>query len=643
MYSLLNLHSLTCKLYFSQQIQHRMKIKFLTSVALLFCLSTFAQKVSQTSNYQFFVDLTKVSKDRLEVSLITPKMTQNEVIYNMPKIVPGTYANYDFGRYISDFKALDATGKELSLESIGKNSYKIKGAKSLYKISYLVDDTWDSPEVKGEYVFEPAGTDIEENTLFAMNTHGFFGYFDGMQKITYEVNITKPESFYGSSSLVASKTTKNSDSYTVPNYNDLVDAPMMYCKPDTTILKIGGADILISMFSPNQRATSKEIAENVKTLLEAQKEYLGGTLPIKKYAFLIVLSDNLKGGSFGALEHSYSSFYYLPESSAEELTQTVKDVCSHEFFHIVTPLSIHAEEIGDFDFNKPKMSKHLWLYEGLTEYAAGHMQMKHNLIDLPLYLNMIRGKIINMKERYKDTLPFTEMSVDVLDKYKDEYNNVYEKGALIGLCLDIKLRQLSGGKYGTQNLMRDLSKYYGKEKSFKDAELFDKITEISTFPEIRQFFTKYVEGKEPLPLAEILGSVGIEFEANSKKKVKSFGIGMDNLGVNPETKSVFVVGDDGIDELGKKLGIQANDELVSLNGGGLGLETFRNTRSFFIENAKEGDEVTLVVKRKDGDTKVEKTLKAKVFFPEVQQKYLLAPVASPTPAQLDLMRAWLVP
>jgi predicted metalloprotease with PDZ domain len=620
-----------------------MKFKFPMLLALLFCLNTFAQKVSQTNNYQFFIDLTKVQNDKLEVSLVTPKMSKDEVVYNMPKIVPGTYANYDFGRYVSDFKAFDASGKALSVDKLDKNSYKIKGAKGLNKITYLVDDTWDSPEVAGEYVFEPAGTNIETDKLFAVNTHGFVGYFNDMKRQNYELTFTKPAGFYGASSLVASKSDDKNDTFTTTNYNDLVDAPIMYCKPDTTILKVGGADILISVFSPNKKATSAEIAANVKTLLEAQKEYLGGTLPIKKYAFLIVLSDNLKNGSYGALEHSYSSFYYLPEASSEELSQTVKDVCAHEFFHIVTPLSIHSVEIGDFDFNKPKMSKHLWMYEGLTEYAAGHMQMKYNLIDLPQYLGMLKSKIGNMTDRYKEDLPFTEMSVDVLEKHKEQYQNVYEKGALIGLCLDIKLRELSGGKYGTQNLMRDLSKYYGKDKSFNDAELFDKITEITKFPEIRQFFTKYVEGKEPLPVAEALKSVGIDYIKERKKREKTLGFSVYNLGINPETKGIFIIDEDGIDEFGKQLGFKAGDELVSLNGKKLDIQTFRIERGEFNANAKEGDEVNYIVLRKDGDKKVETKLSGKVIIPEVKEKNILTPMENPTEAQINLQRAWLVP
>jgi predicted metalloprotease with PDZ domain len=306
-------------------------------------------------------------------------------------------------------------------------------------------------------------------------------------------------------------------------------------------------------------------------------------------------------------------------------------------------LSIHSVEIGEFDFNKPKMSKHLWMYEGMTEYAAGHMQMKYNLIDLPQYLNMVKSKISNMNDRYKDNLPFTEMSADVLEKHKDQYQNVYEKGALIGLCLDVKLRQLSGGKYGTQNLMRDLSKYYGKEKSFNDNELFDKITEVSKFPEIRQFFAKYVEGKEPLPIQETLKSVGIDYLKSRKKKEKTLGFSVYNLGINPESKAIFIIDEDGIDEFGKQLGLKAGDELVSLNGQKLGLETFRATRSEFMISAKEGDAINYVILRKEGDKRVETKLSGKLFIPEVEEKNILSPMESMSEEQLKLQQAWLVP
>jgi hypothetical protein len=100
-------------------------------------------------------------------------------------------------------------------------------------------------------------------------------------------------------------------------------------------------------------------------------QILGGDLPVDKYAFLIYTDDKYGySGGEGALEHSYCSMYYYPERDEKQLADEFVDPCAHEFFHIITPLTIHSEEIQNFDFNDPKMSRHLWLYEGSTEYHA---------------------------------------------------------------------------------------------------------------------------------------------------------------------------------------------------------------------------------------------------------------------------------
>jgi predicted metalloprotease with PDZ domain len=474
-----------------------------------------------------------------------------------------------------------------------------------------------------------------------LNTHGFFGYFDDLKRTTYQVNITKPEGFYGSTSLSTTRSTTNQDTYVIDSYMDLVDAPMMYNKPDTTTLKVGGADILVSVYSPNKIATSKEIATNINEVLQAQKEYLGGQLPIKKYAFLIYLFDKpTKSGSMGALEHSYSSLYSLPEAKSEQLAQTVRDVAAHEFFHIVTPLSIHSEEIHNFDFNTPQMSKHLWLYEGVTEYFAGHMQVKHGLIDLAQYADMIREKLFQA-EQFNDTLPFTVMSKNALDVHKDQYGNVYQKGALIGLCLDIKLRELSGGKYGMQNLMQDLAKNFGKEKAFKDEELFDQIAKL-TYPEIRTFFTRYVEGNEPLPLGEVLEKVGIFY----KPEMMTKGVTLGNVGINfnAETSRLVVSSTDQMNEFGEQIGFKEGDEFISFNGTKLNMENIQQVITDYITNAKEGDQLNIVVARKDEKGKEkEQKLSAKVVETEKEQRHVLQPVESPTAEQIALQQAWLKP
>jgi len=590
--------------------------------------------------YRFSLDLTKVKNDQLKVTLQTPAIKQNEVVYHLPKIVPGSYANYDFGRFASDFKALDKNGKALPIEKLDDNSWKIRNADQLYEINYTVDDTYDTN--LDNFIFEPAGTSIDSGKVFALNTHGFFGYFSDMKKMKYQIEVTKPEGFYGSTSLIATESTPTKDTYVTTSYMDLTDAPMLYNRPDTTILKIGGADILVSVYSPNGVVTSRAIADNIEELLTAQKEYLGGTLPIQKYAFIIYLFDKpTKSGAMGALEHSYSSFYCLPEARPEMLTQTIRDVSSHEFFHILTPLSIHSEEIGNFDYNQPSMSKHLWLYEGVTEYSAGHMQIKYGLIDLNTYLEMIGEKMNSAATDFIDTLSFTTMSKLCLDVHKDQYGNVYQKGALIGLCLDVKLRQLSGGKYGIQNMMADLAKVYGKDKSFKDDELFDQIAKM-TFPEIREFFARYVEGNEPLPFKEVFESVGMEFRGGEKSKVAT--LGKISLGFNQETDRIVVANVSQMNEFGQKLGYRKNDELLSLNGKALTPDTFSQTLEDFKRNTKAGQKVEVVVVRKGEDGKEVKTkLTAPAVLIDGDQKFEVVPLPNPTPEQLALRDAWLKP
>jgi predicted metalloprotease with PDZ domain len=610
--------------------------QFLLSFVLFFYLPF---SIDAQSKCEFSVDLTKCVDDKLTVDLITPSFTTSEIIYRLPKIVPGTYEIFDFGRFVSSFSATDSLGKPLSVDHSDVNSWEISNASKLYKITYKIEDTWDT-ELGDPIIFEPAGSNFEADKNFVLNTHCIFGYFEGFTKMPYQINITHPKEFYGSSSLTDVTYNENVDTYKVPDYMQLQDAPMMYNVPDTTVLNVGGAQILISVYSPNKVASSKFIADNISEILLEQEQYLGGSLPIKKYAYLIYLTatSSLSGAS-GALEHSYSSMYFLPEMDQKYLAQTIRDVSAHEFFHIVTPLSIHAEQIGNFDYSNPKISEHLWLYEGTTEYAAGLVQIKYGEMSVADYLKVIEKKLV-AKESYKDTLPFTAMSAGCLKQYKDQYGNVYQKGALIGMCLDIKLRSLSEGIYGLQDLMKDLSKTYGKNKSFKDEELFGQITKL-TYPEIGDFLNKYVAGSEPLPMKEILELVGIDYGGSSSKKDISFG-GV-SIGLNTATNKLMIVNTATMDDFGKALGYEEYDELVKFNGSSITLANSQQVIGGYLSNAKVGDELKVVVKRRKSERSRAKKVKLKAtVFPVVPvKKVKLSLTENPTLEQLKIRSSWI--
>ncbi|MDF2438898.1 MAG: peptidase [Bacteroidota bacterium] len=604
-----------------------------------FFLFLFTGILLADGNYRFSVDLTKCVDDKLVIELLPPTINASEITYHFPKMVPGTYEIYDFGRFVSEFKAMDSQGTELVVEQTDKNSWKISNANQLSKISYKVEDTWDSG-IKEKFVFEPGGSNFEDGKNFMLNTHCLFGYFDGMLKMPYTINVTHPQGFYGTCSLPDVVSKDNSDTYNVADYYSLQDAPMMYNVPDTTVLNVGGAQIIISLYSPNKITTSKFLANKIGDILHAQEAYLGGALPIKKYAYLIYLTSKVGGsGASGALEHSYSSMYFLPEMPEEQLAQTITDVSAHEFFHIVTPLNIHAEQIGNFDYSNPRMSKHLWLYEGTTEYAAGLVQVKYGKLSIDDYLRVIEDKMSGAAA-YNDSLPFTVMSEECLTKYRDQYGNVYQKGALIGLCLDLKLRSLSDGKYGLQELMKDLSKTYGKDRSFNDDELFDQIVKL-TYPEIGDFFKRHVAGSEPLPLTETLALAGIGFAP--QPKTKEITLGGVSIGLNPATNHLIVVNTPNMDDFGRAMGYKEYDEIVRFNGKKLTLDNAQIVLTQYMQKVKEGDVLKVVVLRKETENSKPKKVKlrSKVFPVIPSRRSNLITLPDATQKQMETREAWL--
>ncbi|MBP9068481.1 MAG: peptidase M61 [Bacteroidia bacterium] len=569
------------------------------------------------NDYLYKIDLNKVVDDKLLVELTPPKTDKEEVRFCFPAMVPGTYEVYNFGRFISDLKVTGKNGVKIKIEKKSDNIYVFSPAKEIETITYMVEDTWDT-KIKEKVVFEPGGTNIEEGKNFSINTHGFFGFYEGMMDRNFVLEFAKPLGFYPATGLSNVTVGKEKDVISVMDYHDLVDSPIMYCIPDTTIITVANTKVLVALYSPNKKVSSAYIAKTIQEMLYAQRDYLGGELPVDKYAFLIYFIDRpTLSGAHGALEHSYSSFYVMPEMDSIYLDQQIRDVAAHEFFHIVTPLNIHANEIGNFDYINPKMSEHLWLYEGMTEYAAHHAQVKAGLIDVDEFLKTMMGKYENSTNDFNDTMSFTFMSKNVLnEKIHPQYNNVYEKGALIGMCLDIYLRHYSDGKYGTQNLMKDLAKKYGKKKSFNDEDLFAEIEKL-TYPEIGTFLKKHVSGKEPLPIKDVFDKVGLEFE--KEKTYQNFSLGGFDVGFNDETKRLIIVDIANMDSFGKAMNYKIGDEILSLNGTVISIENIKSVFGQFFDTVKEGDLVKLEVMRPKRKKKFKKT-ELKATARKVEQK-----------------------
>lgn len=594
--------------------------------------SFFLVSAHAQTNYRYSVDLTKVINDQLTVELITPKINKEEITFYFPRIVPGTYMNSNYGKYVHDLKAFDKSGSELPAKRTGDNSWEIKKADKLHRITYNIEDTWDS-EIPNK-VYTMCGTNFEEGKNFVINTPGLFGHFDGMKKMAYDISFTKPAGFYAATGLRPVSSTNTSDLFHCVSTDELYDSPIMFSLPDTATVKVGNTDVLVAIYSPRKMANAKFLASHMEKLLMATKDYLMGRLPVDKYAFIWYFNGEQKPlSSSGAWEHSYSSFYSVGEEPQDEAIDGWVDIASHEFFHIVTPLTISSREVKEFNYNETVLSKHVWLYEGSTEYYSHHVQVWAGLISPEKFLETMAQKINYSRLYQNDALSFTELSTESAGRHADQYGNVYQKGALISACLDLYLLKLSGNQYGLKDLKHDLGVKYGKDKFFEDAQLFDDIQDL-TYPGIKEFLIRHVEGGTPIPYEIYFGFAGVQYipkELNRSFSIGGIDIIADSLG------RIIVNENKDMDEFGKKMGYQKGDELISLNGETLTLTNASGLLKKFYTAAKEGDKITVEVKRKARLV----TLSAPAMKVEKAKLHQLKFDPNATGEQLKLRKAWL--
>ncbi|APG59310.1 peptidase M61 [Christiangramia salexigens] len=587
------------------------------------------------------INLVDVEDDKVWVTVDPDRFSSEITTFYIPKTVPGTYSTDNYGKFSENFKALDYQGNEMPVTKIDDNSWDIANAKNLDKVMYQVNDSFDWENEGG--VYSMAGTNILKDKNFLLNLHGFVGYFKNMTEEKYRLEIQRPAKLIPGTSLTVSQSLDSNDKssktdiFNLNRYFEVIDHPIMYATPDTARINIQGMEVLLDVYSPNKKFTAQSIKPSMQKMLSAQKSFLGDIDNTNKYAILLYLAEDDKpdAGNFGALEHHTSTVVVLSESmSPAALEKSMTDIVSHEFFHILTPLNVHSKEIHYFDYNDPKMSQHLWMYEGVTEYFANLFQIDQGLITNQEFYDRMTDKI-SISRNFDDTIPFTIMSKNILeDEYKDSYYNVYMKGALIGMALDIRLRELSNGESGILDLMKKLGEKYGKDRPFEDADLISDIVSL-TYPEIQQFFDSYVSGSTPIPYDEFFQKVGLE-EREVMTEVGFFLKGQTPyIRANQQTMEIVFRENVELNSFLTEFGIEGGDVLKSVNGKEYNIQNVYGLIQI-SEEWKEGDDISMIVMR-NGE-KLE--LNGKITTPMDTNKKLVEIEDAPA-AQVALRNAWL--
>lgn len=460
--------------------------------------------VEEVDVLTFQINLNDRSNDRFKVKVIVPQLSADDTIFQFAATAPGTYATADIGRFIRNFKAYDKDGVFIHSEKIDTNQWDISEAENVRWIEYTARDTWDTLLTE-DPISLMTGTSLEDDhALF--NAYCVIGYPFALEDEPMRISFATPDHWKTGTAL-----TKDGDGYyQADDFEHLVDSPFLFGDLTVEETNVGGTTVAVYNYSSNGAVTASMLMDNLTDVLNAADLFLEG-IPVDRYTFLFHYGEF----SSGAWEHSYSSEYVLKAYSASQ----VRSIGAHEFFHVVTPLNIHSEIIEDFNFTTPTPSKHLWLYEGVTEWAAHMMLFRAGVTPEDTYINNAIEYKVSIDRTYDANYSLVDIALkSYTPAGQEEYVNIYYRGSLVASLLDIRLLELSNGTYGLRELMLELIDTYGADQPFSEEEFFDTITAM-TYPEIGDFINNYIVNAEALPYEEYFGKLGFNVNDNGTRPV----------------------------------------------------------------------------------------------------------------------------
>lgn len=251
----------------------------------------------------------------------------------------------------------------------------------------------------------------------------------------------------------------------------------------------------------------------------------------RSYVFMLNATDD----NYGGLEHRNSTALIcgrrdlprLGTAKASDGYTTLLGLISHEYFHTWNVKRLRPAEFARYDYEQENYTELLWFFEGFTSYYDDLLLRRAGLIDTATYLKLLTkttNQVLQTPGRQVQSV--AQSSFDAWVKYYRQDENTanatvsyYTKGALVALCLDLRLRQEG---HSLDTLMRALwQRCQGGPMAEADvAAALQALTGRSWQPELQA----WVHGTAELPLAELLGAHGIEWVVDTPQPAQQLGL-----------------------------------------------------------------------------------------------------------------------
>jgi len=615
----------------------------LVAILLLFGVSVFGQ--NGFTNIAFTVSMPRPHTHLFEIDVSIKReglvAVPAEELLVMPVWTPGSYLVREFERHVQDFAATDATGQPLKWEKINKNTWRVVTNRSRdWRATYKV------------YANELSVRTSELNSSHAYwNNANLLMYLEGFLTSPSTVRVVAPDVWKVATGLPGVPGQRNT--FRAENFDVLYDSPFEVSNFKSILFNVKGVPHRI-VIDGEGNYDPERVRRDVQKIVETQVEIMGGEVPYRDYTFILHLRSNAGGG----LEHANSaSLAYSPfgftaltgdratSASPNAPQQTPEyrgflSLVSHEFFHLWNVKRIRPDVLGPFDYTKENYTKLLWVAEGVTDYYADLTLRRAGLISdddlIGAAARAIQG-LQNTPGRLVQSVE--ESSFDAWVKfYRPDENTLnsqvsyYDKGAILGLLLDLEIRKRTNGTKSLDNVLRALyADFFKKNRNYTPAD-FQKAAETAAGGSLEDFFAKYVRGKDELNYNAALEAVGLRLDTGALgadgKPVQRAYFGAD---LRQEQDRLLVTrvyaGSPAYDQ-----GLNTGDQIVAI-------DNVRVTRDFLnarIAEKKPGDLINLTIFRFDELS----TLLIKLGG-RAEGTYRIVPLPSQTEGQKRMLRGWL--
>ncbi|MBX6333320.1 MAG: M61 family metallopeptidase [Gemmatimonadaceae bacterium] len=529
------------------------------------------------------------------------------VVLSLPAWTPGAYEITYFARAVLGFEA-SADGKPLPWDKLDYDTWRIQagGAKRVtVAFDYLADTldnamAWarrDFVMFNGTNIFlYPEGRGFDFPSTVRVHTD------PGWRVTTAMTPGTEPNTF------------------TAPNYHDLVDMPFFVGRFDLDSIAVGPRWLRFASYPRGSvpQGTRAQTLAQLSKILVAEGEVFG-EIPFSAYT-VMQIADSTYGGISG-LEHQSS---HVDVTSPLAIGQPIlMSIYAHEIFHAWNVKRLRPADLWPYQYAYEQPTPWLWVSEGITDYYADLAEVRAGVIDSAAFFDLTAGKIAEVANTRPVALEDASLStwIHPEDGTSDIY---YPKGSLAGLMLDILIRDASDNRASLDDVMRRLYRdAYKHGAGFTGEQWWSAVSAAAQGKSFADFAARYIDGRDPYPWASILPLAGLRLTVDTTR-IPTLGLntypdslGLRILGVTPGSAA-----DDA--------GVRAGDYLLALDDIPV---TARDFVTRFREKAGNRPGTPVAIKVQRGEDTVAVTAKLHVDE-RIGVRIEADPAASPKAARI---------